>query len=262
MSERPNPISSEIIWGREFRVPAIVGKGSGAGFDFSDLHLPRGWEEVIPKFKAINCERVRALFEQDCQERDLTPGEIEFDSATGILREITIRTIPVSRLYLVDSFPKLQDGVYQGENVDNLQVAIILQRFAVNILNIVWPDKLYPYIEGGERGCGYCSRNLKIPEEFLKTETLLTDSYYQRNFEVQASNIAGRFGLTLRTISFDKRGFLDRFEVKEGNACGYYLERGGGDYYGHNVDTPHQVAVLHGIGATFINDLLWRNLVI
>jgi len=258
MGERPTPISPEVIWGKEFRVPAIVGKGSGAGFDFSDLHLLRGWEEAIPRFKEVNRERVRALFGQDCRERGFIPGEVMFDSVTGVLEEITIRTTPVSRLYLADSFSKLQDGIYQAENVDNPQVAIILERCAVNILNAACPGKLYPYIDGGEPGCEYCSRNLKIPEEFLKTETPLIDSYYQRNFEIQASNIAGRFGLTLRTISFDQRGLLDRFEVEEGNACGYYLDKNSGDYYGHNVDTPHQSAALHGIGAAFINNLLSR----
>lgn len=85
----------------------------------------------------------------------------------------------------------------------------------------------------------------------------MINTYWQERFEVEASNIAGRFGLTLGPVGFDDRGILRSFSIREGNACGYDLDSDD-QYRGHNVNTPYQAAALHGIGASFINYLLRR----
>lgn len=258
MREREAPINPETIFGKEFRVPAIIGLGSGQGFEFSGLHLPRGWERAIPELRKIDYGRLDTLFTEYCLARGFNPGNLEYDSATGVLKELTIRTTPISMLYLDRTFPREEEGIYRARNVNDLRAAIILQRMAVvAFLNFTKQEVLYPYIDGGEEDRGYYSANLSIPREFLKPEKPLTNEYYQRRFEVRASNIAGRFGLTLKTLHFNEQGIPSPFDVEEGNACGYILDDNG-KYYGHNVDAPDQVAVLHGIAASFINDLLSR----
>lgn len=255
--ERELPVNPEVVWGREFRVPAIIGQGSGLGFEFSGLHLPRRWEKAIPELQKINYDGFRNFFKKYCQEKEILPGEINYDSSTGVLTEITVATTSEARLSLSQHFPYTQEGVYRGENVDNILVAITLQMFTARFLNRIWreigSENTLPYIDGEPRR--YYSVNLKIPKEFLKPEKPLTNTYFQERFEVGASNIAGRFGLTLRTVSFDERGILRIFDIREGNACGYYLDSSG-QYHGHNVDDSYQAATLHGIGASFINHLL------
>lgn len=262
--ERDRIVDFNDIWGGEFRIPTIVGEGSGKGFNFSNLHLPRGWEEVVPKLQ-VNTNILQNLLDMYCQMFNLPLGKIEFYSKNQILKGISIESKPVSRLKLDTEFPYNNQGRYQGENVRDLNTAIVLQRLAVGWLGGLWdeidPDLrgYYSYIDG-EPGRGFYSHNLDIPKEYLTADEPVTNSHFQWGFCLQASNIAGRFGLTLGKINFDKRGIPTSFDVEEGNACGYDLGFGinNGQYLGHNVDNPRQAAVLHGIGASFINHLYER----
>ena len=262
--ERSGTVNFGDIWGGEFRIPAIIGEGSGKGFNFSNLHLPRNWEEAVPKLK-VNPDKLQELLDWYCQKFHLPTGEINFYPENQVLRRISIRTKPISRLELDTDFPGNSEGMYQGRNVRDLNTAIVLQRLAVGWLGFLWdeinPDlwrwRYYSHIDG-EPGRGFCSHNLTIPKEYLTADEPVTHSHFQWNFRLQASNIAGRFGLTLGRIDFDERGILTSFSIKEGNACSYDLgisiDRG--QYLGHNVDRADQAAVLHGIGASFINHLL------
>lgn len=253
-------INPDDIIGRKFRVPSIYGLGSGDGFEFAGLHLLEGWKKAIPELKQTNRDLLNKMLNGYCEQNKLPPGKIFFDEKTGILNEVCINTSPVSRVSLADELLRNEYGVYKAENVNNLRVAIILQRLLVVGLFPMW-EKLgfqnYVSYMFGEPG-SYHSTNLKIPDEFWEQKEPLTDEYFQKDFGLRASNIAGRFGLTLEGIQFDNRGILRSYDVS-GNACSYYLDPSGHDpiYHGHNVDTAEQVATLHGIGATFLN-WLWK----
>ncbi|KKM73002.1 hypothetical protein LCGC14_1414810 [marine sediment metagenome] len=60
MSELPEVDPNEC-WGKSFRIPTVVGHGSGRGFGFDNLSLPRRWEEALPTMCG---EHFRVRFEQ------------------------------------------------------------------------------------------------------------------------------------------------------------------------------------------------------
>ena len=257
MGERKESlINPEEIWGSEVRVPIIVGQGSGLGFEFKNLSLPTNWEVAIPKLKELDHSIFAGFFSDHCQERGYEAGDMKYDPSTGILTQITVNTQPVSSLRLSEFSFEREKGIYVAENVNDIKVAIILQSIAARFLNYVAMDSQiedrYPYLDGNQEG--YYPLNLSIPDKFINAQEPLTNSYYQRHFEIEASNIAGRFGLTLGSITFDDRGVLSHVDITVGS-CGYDLNRGR-EYLPHNVDSPYQGAALQGITASFINFLL------
>lgn len=118
-----------------------------------------------------------------------------------------------------------------------------------------------PMVEGGGSGRGFGFDNLNLPRRW---EEVSFNDYFRSSFEHQVHNIAGRFGLTIHTISWDKKtGILTGVDVNEGNACGIYLESNSvwsrdGRYTGHNIDTLTQAHCLFSIVARFINEVLDR----
>lgn len=189
---------------------------------------------------------------------------MHFDQGTGLLDKISVKTKPVSALMLTSRWFQRESGIYEPQNINDIDVAITLQRNVAKFLNFASSqiDDKHPiisYIDGNQRH--YYSEELRIPNRFLSPEEPLTHDYYQSVFQVKASNIAGRFGLDLRDIEFDERGIPRHIGILPGNACFYYLDpndRRDGTYGGHNVDTPYQAVALHSIGAMFINDMLDR----
>jgi hypothetical protein len=253
MMEREILVSPEKLWGDKFRVPAIIGLGSGSGYRFSNLHLPIGWQEQIPNLRQISKEGFSELLGIECRNFSLTPVNIRFDSKTNILTEITVKTeSETANLYL--DAPSYGNGVYRGENVRNLAAAIVLHKTAARFLNQVNSKNQYSYIDG-KRG-SFFSVDLNVPEEFLKSKERLTTDLWQYRFEVEASNIAGRFGESLARLEFNDIGILQSFELKDGNATNYHFSDLISGYSSNNVDRLSQAAALHGIGASFINGLL------
>lgn len=266
--ERESEISPERIWGGVFRVPAITGEGTGGCFGIKDLCLPKGWEEVVSEVQ-INAEAAREFFQSTCSARGVPQGDIVIDPSTKILLEIVVHTKPISRLRLADNFVDREAGLYQMDDVRDARVAIALQMMGARLLTPFWVEaglikkhELIPHIDGGE--IGYYSRDLRMPDAVYSDEKVWTNDYYQCDFAIRASNIAGRFGMSLSVqgVRFNERGLLSGVDVQPGNACGYNLGVFGTPdqqrYTGHNVDFPRQVLALHGIVADHINDLLGR----
>jgi hypothetical protein len=258
--ERENSVNPEKIWGSEFRVPAIIGSGTGLGFKLDGLHLPIGWEKGIPRLKESSLGGLQKMFDLDCKEANLNPGKLIFDKDTNVLTEITIPTdlAHPARLYLEPSvFPRGERGAYTSENVDNLMEAIALQATACRFLRRIDPELelLYAYIERGGGG-GYHSVDLRIPEKILQKKELMTDKFNQERFEIEASNIAGRFGFDPVLIRFDEKGLLTSVTLREGGARYYHFSPDWKNYYPHNIDSAWQAAVLHGVCAAFINSQL------
>lgn len=257
MTEREVSINPEAIEGREFRVPAIVGLGSGRGFKLGGLHLPIGWEKSIPRLKKeIDPKGFQTYLDKDCERKGFKSGVVKFDNATGVLTEVSIQTDPPVKLNLSASSPERENGLYTGSEVGNLNAAIILQKIAVGFLDKIDPEVSYPYIDG--EGLSYGSFGLSIPKEFLETKEQLRNDYEQNRFEIGASNIAGTFGMDLDRIDFDKRGIPTMIKLQQGNACYYNFNETLGRYCGHNVDSAWQAVVLHGVAASFINGLLQK----
>jgi len=250
-------INPEVVWGKEFRIPSIVGEGSGLGFKIENLHLPKDWETKIPKLKKINYEYIFNIFKEECEKFELKPGIMKYDSGS-ILRELTINTSPISRLYLDLEYYRENKGGYKSENIMSPLVAIILEKIAARILSPLKEkeegeekERGYPSIEG-EFGRFY-PRNLVIPKKFIKSGKAL---YSQEAFTIEASNILGRFGLTLDTTFFDKdNGLFTGIRLQEGNSCSCNLEEEG-EFNFKNVDDPERAAALFGVVAAYINHLL------
>jgi hypothetical protein len=86
----------------------------------------------------------------------------------------------------------------------------------------------------------------------------IDNKFFRERFALEASNIAGRFGVTVGSLVFENQ-FLKSFSIKEGDACDYSVDQssiGGNSYSSHNVDTSRQALALHGIGSAYINKLL------
>lgn len=248
-------ISPERVWGEKFKIPSIVGEGSGLGFKIENLHLPINWKEKISELKIINYEHFYNIFKQECEEFELKPGIMKYDSR-GILRELTINTNPISKLCLDLNFPKEEEGKYKSENINSPLVGIIMQKTTIKVLNLLLGGKEgvhrgYPYIDGNWEHFG--PMNLIVPEKFVKSEKVL---YSQEAFKIEASNILGRFGFTLGAVFYnEKNSLLTGFRLKEGNCCCFGLGNGG-RFSSHNVDDPYQAVALFGIAAAYINHLL------
>jgi len=258
MRERELEFSPENIKGRQYRVPTITGEGSGFGFTFDNLHLPIGWQEKISKVTAVRNGGLENFLNKECEGRGLPPGEVVYDPKTGLPLELSVETDPTSKISLITEFPDREKGLYRGENVNQLMVAIVLQRSLIGFFNLFKADNqmFIPYIDGSDE-YGYYSRFLQLPEGFLETGTIITDANYQASLALLAKDIASQFGLTLKGIWFDKQmGILGSVDVLEGDACGYDLDERSRRYEPHNVDTPYQAVVLHGVVASFINHLL------
>lgn len=260
--EKGKTVDPEEVRGREFRVPSIIEEGSGKGFQFYGLHLPHGWGTATDRLKEINWNRLLDFFTSVCDNQEVQLNRIQVDPKSGVLTNISVKTNHIASLQLAREFPYNDDGIYYGINVRNLKAAIALQRCAGTFLHQLWDavqPNFVPYFSLIDGSPGhYYSYRLEIPTECLISEKPFTYDNFQETFKLGANNIAGRFGLTLRTIHFDQMGLLRSFDIEEGNACGYYLNPNklDGMYYGHNVDTPEQVATLHGIGSLFINKLM------
>lgn len=118
-----------------------------------------------------------------------------------------------------------------------------------------------PVVEGGGSGRGFGFNNLNLPRRWEETSF---NDYFHKSFESYAHNVAGRFGLTIQTISWDeKTGVLTSASIHEGSGCCIYLERDSvwsenGNYAGHNIDTLTQAHCLFSIVARFINEILDR----
>lgn len=118
-----------------------------------------------------------------------------------------------------------------------------------------------PMVEGGGSGSGFGFDNLNLPRRW---EEVKFNDYFRSSFEHLANNIAGRFGVTIRTLQWDEiTGILKSVEINEGSACCIYLELDSlwsesGRYTGHNIDTLTQAHCLFSIVARFINEILDR----
>lgn len=259
MGEREQSISPELIWGSKFKIPTVIGQGSGQGFEFDGLHLPRGWEAAMPELKTINRKAFSRFFQRHCQRMGYSAGEVNFDPLSNVLVKLTVETDPVSELSLAESFFEKERGIYRVHHLRDAKVAIILQRgvslFLGEVAKRAGLAHSYSFIEGGGEGQEYFPVGLEIPERFLEVEAPLTNDRSQKTFEIQASNVAGRFGLTLNLIGFDERGIPTYLNVSRGSACEFYMDKEG-RYHAHNVDTADQALAFQGMVASFVNDFL------
>lgn len=259
-------VSPEEVVGRVFRVPAIVGEGTGGCFNIDNLHLPRGWDRVVSQI-GMDPLKVQQIFANYCSRQSLPRGEVLLNARTKVPLVVRIQTRPVSYLRL-DRFLNREGGVYKMEDVQDARVAIALQAMATRLLSPFWVGtamyKYGPPCVDGAYGVSYHSRDLRIPDCVYNQEGVQTNEYYRYSFLLRANNIAGRFGVSVShsQIAFDERGFLSHVAVVPGSACSYTLDASGTPdcqaYTGHNVDSPRQVLALHGIVAEHINDLLRR----
>src|SRR3989344_4163336 len=82
--------SPEELFTQPFRMSSIVGEGSGRGFNFKDLNLPQGWQNVTSDLKSLDWELFYRTFSRMCEDLGLNPGRLEVDSTTGLLTSLAV----------------------------------------------------------------------------------------------------------------------------------------------------------------------------
>ena len=262
---REQPVNPEVVWGSDFKIVQIIGLGSGQGFTFDGLNLPREWEANIPKLKQINPEVLTDYCQNLCEPWNFNLEKLHLDK-NNVLKEVIIKnnkTQDLSHLVLSEEFREQERGIYVGKNINKIEPAIILQQIGCQFLRSGWYENGYAIISGNPGsmfGSGFGSDNLKIPKKTFEGTEVVTNSHYQQNFINDAHNIAGRFGENIRSIHFTPRGILSSVDVV-GDRVGYFLDlddKRNSKFTSHNVDTPEQAAVLHNIVASHINFILQK----
>lgn len=136
-------INPEEVWGKYFRIPRVEGLGSGGGFGFLDLNLPRRWEEAIPTLNHGNFRHAFERFANNTAGRfGLTIRLISWDEKTGILTDVSIAEGNGCGIYLERDFPKKEDGGYCGHNVDRFDQAHCLFSIVARFINEIL-DRIY-----------------------------------------------------------------------------------------------------------------------
>jgi len=252
----------ELITDHSYRISSIIRPGGEGHYDFKDLALPEGWQEVGEGISAIDWERQRKIFEIVCAKNYALPGDLIVEPSTGLLKEVRVEvdkkygggqaTVALNR-----------DGEYRASKMSNARMFAPLMGTVASFLNKV------QYLRNDERQImsiahgnqGYYSTNLLIPDTCLKSEGPVTTPEYQAEFKKKAQEIGVKLGDKVKWAHFDEQGILNNVSLSWGfgGACSYELDRRGfgkSAYSPHNVDGARQAAVLHSVVASFINDML------
>lgn len=250
----------ENIIGWDFMVPSIVGLGSGEGFGFKGLHLPLGWYKATAALMSplnVTKSYTERLFPEFCETAGLPDGNIDYDPQTGVLTQMTVETRPQSRLFLDYSGAFKAEGRYQAENINNIMVAIIMLKFAAENLALIGETiglrERYAWIEGQmspDKEWQFHSLGLSLPQDSRGAERLRFPGHAQRQLELVASNIAGRFGSQLGSIYFDN-GILLGTTLRGITSPSCFLDKKGN--YVIKATTPQEAVALHGITAEYLN---------
>jgi len=262
----------------DFRVPSIEGLGSGDGFQIKDLVLPRNYEKLVrenPRAREVACSSL----DVDCSHFNLPQGFIEFDSETGVLKQIFFGGLGFSPGAVLGG--DMDENGYYLEDVSSYLMALVINKTICDYLNNLERASLLKKLEKMKIGESFLNQKYAYPNYYynglthfffssnLTVPMALTnkakndtenEEYFKQRFEVRASNLVGQFGLTLSHLGWENK-FLRDFGISEGNACDYGVEGAHEDdnkYGPHNVDTPKQAFALHAVGAAYINELLER----
>lgn len=254
-------VSPENIPGLPFRVPSISPIESGQ-YELNNLALPLDWGEKKDKLASINWEWADKVFQLACEGHGLSSQKVTIDEQTGLLLRAEVVNEKTPYHFAAVALNP-DSGRYESEDLKEISEAYVLQDVVARFLNKLSnkeSDPQYSYIiEGrGRRNRFFLSDNLGVPRSWEKTTVPITTDQEQELFKEKAEEIANSFGHRTKYVEFDGKGLLRFFAVRDGNACYYQLVdgMGGSLYMAHNVDTLRQAAVLHGIGAAFINEML------
>lgn len=253
------PVDPEKVWGSDFKHLEIIGQGSGLGFDFVGLNLPKEWEKSLNQIKLISFDKINSFFSTICQTNNCSLESLVLDS-NNILQEIIIKnknSNNQSRVSLPDPFSfKSETGIYQVENVKDYSSAFVIQNLVSRYLDFCFPQNDYSRIEGYN---GFGPINLKIPEKYFESKKPIINEYFKEQFIFKANNICGRFGVELEYLSFKENGILRSCSVTGDRTC-FYLENGGSrenrEFNSHNVDTYQQAFALHTVVSSYLNHLI------
>lgn len=262
ISENEGLLSPEKVWGSSFRHIEIIGHGTGRDFEIKGLNLPRNWNKNYSTLEKIDTAGFWKVVNAECQEMGYELASMAFYKH-NILKEVSIRNkkdSSVAKLFL-DEFMN-NNGTYITQGLSTLESVFVFQKFGATYLDLFdWKGLKHAYVEG-IIGTGFGPIHMEIPEKYSKLEDIKISPYFQDQFRLNASNIAGRFGLDLVMLNFSDNGLLTGVDVTGDRTC-YYLEPGVRSnrhtYIEHNVDHLDQAFALHTIVASFINHLLEKD---
>ncbi len=133
-------INPEEVWGQFFRIPTVVGGGTGRGFGCADLNLPRRWEEA--KFNDYFRRSFEAWANNTAGTFGLTIRPIQWDEKTGILKSVEVNEGNACYLYLEVDSPWSEHGRYAEHNIDSLTQAHCLFSIVARFINEIL-DRIY-----------------------------------------------------------------------------------------------------------------------
>lgn len=264
-------VTPETVLGSEFSFPAIVVKENGGGFGISGLVVPKGWEAMVEPLNPDDLNRRQTSV--DFVSNRLEVGRMSFShDSTGLFCGVWFTENPEQRLVLDLQDPaNRQDGVYVLEGTTSVMAAIALQWAAVRLLMPLYLKARpgygcpLPFVGfSGDNMGGWYSSGLAVPKGAYEDPNFRMGKEYQRGFQGLAGDIARGFGVDLKRLGFNWKGFVDLIVVP-GDACSYVLGGAGvidpKEYVGHNVDAAERVLTLHGIAAAHLNGVLkeWRS---
>lgn len=248
-----NELSLDQIEGRSFRVPSIS-KGYDS-YHLDNQHLLSGFENSLSTISDISpelfCKNFNFLYGENIN------GQVLYDPATNIITEIHLDfpKIQSSRVSLDQSFGS-RSGTYKSENIRDLSVAILYQKFLSKYLSSISnSQKKYAYINQSNE---YSSQYLGIPDDIVipKDKDVTNERFRENVFWPRANWIAGQFSTPLSYISYTKEGLIQIIQADSSKDCHYCLARR--EYFAHNVDNAFEAATLHGIVAEYINEIINR----
>jgi hypothetical protein len=252
-------IRKDEITGRDFSVPLI--RWTGYTYAVQNLNLPDNWQSAIPKLSAINPQKWGNSLDFLCTIDNFDWG-LQVHENTGLITKVSIDTGERRTCVRLNTSHNSQNGTYTAitESIncmsDDISVAFIYLKFFSDYLGFICGnDERYPYIEHTQGG--YFSPNLILPPEVvIPTESTPHEMCLRHDFDKTACNIAGQFGQQEPRVDFDKNGLLINIQLPYGEGLYYLNRKSPRQYVADSVRFPLPAAALHGIAATFINELI------
>lgn len=258
-SPKDTLVSPELIEGHPYRIPSIIRPKGKGDYDFEDLVLPEGWQDVRDDIAGLNWDRQRMIFNARCIDNNAIPLDVIVDEK-GLLRQVQVG---VDKKFGGGqaSVTLTQDGEYRATGLDNIRMFVPLMGTVAGFLNQI------KHLQKDERNISaifknrdaFGSADLQIPDTCFESQDPVTTPEYQEEFTVRAKEIGSQLGEEVKWSFFDEQGILKEISLSWGSACNYSFTGDGfgvNAYSPHNVDGPRSAIVLHSVAAAFVNDML------
>lgn len=250
-------LKPSTIEGRDYGLAQIT--RASDRYNLEGLDLFHNWQTLLPTIRNINVEAYCQNFGNICGITDIK-GTVFQDGETNLITKVAFDfpNTESSQAFLDVSSP-FHRGSFRLQNVYDIENVITYQDFLIRYLEQINGHKIkYAHIYLGPSG-EYSSQNLEIPKIILRSNIKnLTGDYFRQTFHEEAAYICGQFSTRLRTIKYTDRGIIDSVELDRTDGTSYHLHEN--HYYADHVSSPLQAAALHGVVASYYNNIITTSL--